>query len=176
MSDLTVEMLREHLETDLLDEALQRLINDAEKEIIKQHGERTTQTDEFHGETLATALFLSRKAEEITTVVEEVKSGDSYEETTLAANDYKLRFEGRQTERLASGDNPRSTWGDVVTVVFVPKDDLDRRLRVAIDLVKLAVAYEGVEQQKVGDYSMKLERYENQKTAILKRLGSWGFA
>jgi len=172
MSDLTVVALRAYLETDLEDNALQRLIDDAESEIVKAHGERSTQTDTFTGETLATALFLSRKAVEITTIVEEVAG----EETTLAADDYRLRYEGRQIQRLATGTNPRSTWGEVVTVLYEPKDDLERRLRVTIDLVKLAVAYNALDSETVGDYAARSVKYEQERSALLARLSGWSFA
>jgi len=172
MSDLTVVALRAHLETDLEDAALQRFIDDAESEVIRRYGERSTQTDTFTGEILATALFLSRKATVITTVVEEVAGT----ETTLASDDYRLRYEGRQIQRLATGTNPRTTWGEVVTVVYEPKDELANRLRVSVDLVKLAVAYNALDSEAAGDYSAKSVRYEKERAEILGRLASWGFA
>jgi len=176
MSTLTVAELRQHLETDFADDALQLLIDDAEKEIIKRHGELNTETDTKTGETLATALFLKRKAESISTVVEEIKSGDGYEETTLSSNDYKLRYGGRQIERLASGDNPRRTWGDVVTIIYTPKDETERRKRVAIDLVKLAAAYNALDSESAGDYKSQSKKYSAERNKLLKQLESWSFA
>ncbi len=176
MSVLIVAELLTHLETDLTDPALQRLIDDAESEIAERVGEPATQTDEFHGETLANVLFLTRKASETTTVTEEVKSGDSYTSTVLAADDYELHFNGRQLRRLSDGTNPASTWGDTVTVVYVPLTDAARRLVITIDLVKIAVAFNALDSEKVGDYSSKSLVYDATRTALINRLKSWDFA
>lgn len=176
MSLLTIDELRDHFNTDLIDGALQRLVDDAEAEIDERHGELGTQTDTFKGDILATALFLSRKAQSISTVTEEIKSGGSYDATILASDDYQLRFEGRQIERLASGTNPRSTWGDIVTVVYVPKDETARRKRVTVDLVKLAAAYNALDSETTGDYASRSLRYTNERASLIAQLESWPWA
>lgn len=176
MSVLSVAELLTHLETDLTDPAIERLIDDAEAEIDERIGELATQTDEFQGETLAQSIYLTRKAAEITTVTEEVKSGSAFVSTVLVADDYELRFSGRQLRRLSDGTNPAGTWGDTVTVVYEPKSDAARRLRITIDLVKVAVAFNALESEKVGDYSSKSVVYEATRTALINKLKSWDFA
>ncbi len=176
MSVLLVAELLTHLETDLTDPAIQRLIDDAESEIDARVGEIATQTDEFHGETHAQAIFLKRKASAITTVTEEYKSGAGWSSTVLAADDYELHFDGRQLRRLSTGTNPAGTWGDTVTVVYVPLTDAARRLVITIDLVKLAVAFNALDSEKVGDYSSKSTVYDATRTALINRLKSWDFA
>lgn len=176
MSVLSVAELLTHLETDLTDPAIQRLIDDAEAEIDERVGELATQTDEFHGETLAQSIYLTRKAAVITTVTEEVKSGSAWVSTVLAADDYELHFSGRQLRRLSDGTNPASTWGDAVIVTYEPKSDAARRLRITIDLVKVAVAFNALESEKVSDYSSKSIVYDATRTALINKLKSWGFA
>ena len=176
MSVLSVAELQTHLETDLTDPAIQRLIDDAEAEIEERIGPLATQTDEIHGEILAQSIYLTRKASVITTVTEEVKSGMAYTSTVLAADDYELHFSGRQLRRLSTGTNPAGTWGDTVTVVYVPISDAARRLVITIDLVKVAVAFNALDSEKVGDYSSKSVAYEATRTALINRLRSWGFA
>ncbi len=176
MSVLIVAELLTHLETDLTDPAIQRLIDDAESEIDERVGELATHTDEFHGETHAQAIFLKRKASAITTVTEEYKSGAGWSSTVLAADDYELHFNGRQLRRLSTGTNPASTWGDTVTVVYVPLTDAARRLVITIDLVKLAVVFNALDSEKVGDYSSKSLAYDATRTALINRLKSWDFA
>lgn len=176
MSMVSVAEIQAHIETDLTDPAIQRLINDAEAEIDDKIGEFATQFDEFQGETMANAFYLTRKASEITTVVEEVKSGDGYTATTLSADDYELRFNGRQLRRLTTGTNPAATWGDTVTVLYVPKDDEARRIRVTIDLVKLAIAFNALDSEKIGDYSAQSTKYEVRRSELIRRLKSWDFA
>lgn len=173
---MTIAELRAHIETDLTDEALGRLLDDAEAEIVSQYGEIATQVDTFEEQCLATAIFLSRKAVTITTVTEELKGGDEYDETVLSANDYKLRYENRQLERLADGDNPRRTWGDVVTVVYVPEDETSQRIRITIDLVRLAVQYNAAKSESIGDYKITSVDYEKERAEILSRFKRWGFA
>lgn len=170
MSDLTIVMLRAHHETDLSDAAVQRLIDDAEAQIVAEIGERTTQVDTFEGENTATAVFLTRPAETITSVIEGRKSGDELIETVLASDDYELRHSGHQLVRLLDGTNPYRYWGDLVVVTYAPKDDLARRLGVTIDLVKLAIEYTGVDEQKIGDFSYKTDRYERKRSALIARL------
>jgi hypothetical protein len=163
---LTVAQMRGHVETDLADEALQRLIDDADEEIIDFAGEFDEQEDCTRNAELSTVLFLSRRAGTVSTVVEQV--GD--DETTLAVDDYRLRNGGTQIERLGTGTNPRTTWGEIVTVTYVPVDRTVRRTRVEIDLVKLAVQYNALTSEGVGDYSSTAKEYEDERARILARL------
>jgi hypothetical protein len=166
MALLTVAQVRAHVETDLADEALERLIDDADAEIIDRAGAVDEQTDEMHGVELATALCLSRRASEITEVVETV----SEDETTLAADDYSLRAGGLFLDRLSTGTNGRSTWGDSVVVTYTPVDRTARRTRVLIDLVKLSVQYNALRSESVGDYSATSAEYETERERLLGRL------
>jgi len=176
MSLFTIAQLRAHVITDLTDDALQDLLDDAEAAIIERHGELETQTDTFDGEINATALFLKRKAQSITTVTEEIRTGDDYDETILDSTDYKLRYDGRVIERLTSGVNSRRTWGDVVTVIYVPVDEEAQRKRMAVDLVKLSLHYNALQSESVGDYKTVSVDYEKSREQILSRLKRWNFA
>jgi len=49
-------------------------------------------------------------------------------------------------------------------------------MRVAIDLVKLAVAFNGLDSEKIGDYAAQQTKYGVRRQEILNRLTSWGFA
>lgn len=180
MSLVTIAQFKEHFETDLVGTALQELLDDAEAEIDKRHGQLATGVDTFENVELATALFLSRQAKlvgGITTVTEEIRLGDgSYQTTVLAADDYQQRYEGRQIERLSTGTNPRRTWGNTVTVVYVPNDDTIRRTRVIIDLVKLAIQYNAMKSEAVGDYKSQSLGYDKERARILATLEDWPFA
>lgn len=176
MSLLTVTELREHFETDLKDEAIQRLIDDAEDEIEQKIGQLQTQSEYIRDVGICTLLFLRRKASSISTVVEEVKVADgSYETTTLSSDDYRL-VSDMQIERLADGTNPRTLWGDNVSLVYIPKDDASRRKVVTVDLVKLAVRYEGVDRESAGDWSMSMAKYDARRKELIRRLEGFGFA
>lgn len=173
---MTVAKIRGHITTDLIDSAIQRFLDDIDAMIDNEYGALATQVDTFEGDIFATALFLSRKAVTITTVTEEVKSGVGYTETVLSANDYKLRYGNGQIERLASGDNPRATWGDVVTIVYAPFDETAQRERVTIDLVRLAIEYNALGSESIGDYKSTSVDYEKERGKILSRLKRFNFA
>jgi hypothetical protein len=169
MSTLTLGEARSMIDTDLNDVALQLMIDDAEAEIAERAGSLASQVDEFKEE-LTNILVLSRKAASISSVVEKDGTGGSYTSTALAATDYWLRQNTRILERLSSGTNPRQFWGDVVIVTYVPQDDTTRRKIVTVDLIKLALAFNGLRSESVGDYSASALEYEEQRQKIIDRL------
>jgi hypothetical protein len=187
MSILTIREARAFIETDLIDFALQMLIDDAEAEITEQVGKIDSQVDIFSEEQMPMAfytgderpyLFLTRKAVSITSIIEKVRWGggywgNGYTIYTLASDDYFLRENNRTIERMAHGTNPRNMWGNVVTVTYVPQDDTARRKQVAIDLVKLAVTYNGVDTERIGDYSSVSKNHNEERNRLISRLRSW---
>ena len=176
MSLLSVKELEEHVETDLDNAAIQRLIDDAEDEIDERYGALTKQTDVKDHVCLSTTLFMSRKVAAFTSVTEEMRSGGDIQETVLDSTDYRLRANNRQIDRLSSGTNPRSTWGDMVTFVYEPKDESKRRKRVTIDLVRLAVQYNAAKGERTGDFTLTSVDYELERGKLLARLGGWNWA
>ena len=170
---IRADQLKEHVETDLSDDALDRLIDDADAEIVKRHGPHVTQEDTFENVAAATAIYLSRPASSITTVTEEIRNGDgAYTSTVLSADDYKLRRNNLQVERLSDGTNSRTTWGDVVTFEYVPAADNARRIRVTIDLVRLAITYNALETEDTGDYRTASLKHEDERDALLRGLAT----
>ena len=176
MSILTIAQLREHVETDLTEAALLRVLTAAESEVNAKIGLPLIQAEVINDIGLCNILFLRRRASTITTVVEEVATGlGIYDITTLAIDDYKLLTD-IQLERLGNGSNPRSRWGDRVSLVYVPKDYNDRRIEVVISLVKLSLQYSGVEHEKVGDWEATMTKYNIKRKEALAQLGGFGFA
>lgn len=177
MSLITKAIIREHFDTDLVDDAVQRLIDEAEALVDKSYGQLATQTDELRECSLSTVLFLSRRAISITTITEEVQGTEGdYTATVLASDDFQTRYEGRQIERLSGGTNSRATWGDIVTVVYVPEDEMAARTGVIIDLVKLSAQYNAMHSEEIGDYRGTSLDYEKERKAILQRLARFPFA
>jgi hypothetical protein len=60
MTLLTVDQFREHVETSLVDDAIQRLLDDAEAEIIRYAGDLGSITELIDGG--SSRLVLSRRA------------------------------------------------------------------------------------------------------------------
>ena len=174
MSLLTLAEARNHIETDLSDAAVQQLIDDAESEILITIGAVATQIDEIENdEPYPAQVFLTRKATAITQVKELI--GDT--ETVLAANDYRLRHGGLSVERLSTGTNPLTVWGEYLTITYTPVDDTVRRKIVTVDLVKLAIAYTGMKSESIGPYSeSQKDDYESERSRLIARLVTTWFA
>lgn len=145
---LTVDQLREHITTDLGDDALQRLLDAAEEAIIARAGASGSREELAGGG--GRFISLALPADSITSVVE----SDGYTITTLAADDYRLYTGGLLLERLSSGTNPRSTWNREVTTTYVPVDNDATRMLVQIELCELAISYRpGLAEETIGEWT-----------------------
>lgn len=173
MSLLTLTLLRELIETDLSDDALQLYLDDAEAEIIKRyglHGESGTEVveDEFPASKIYddgrnSCIYLSRPASTISSVVER----EDDVETTLSSNDYRIIHNGVAVERLTGGTNKREAWAPEVRITYLPVSQLATRKRVQRDLVQLAIQYKGLISEQTGDYSASMDVYQTERNRIL---------
>ena len=165
---MTVEELRDHVETDLTDEALQALLDDAVDEIIGRFGDDGNVTRVMYG--AGPYLTLRRPAATVTSIVEANRQRTPL--LTLVPGDYALMHGGRTIERLSGASGYVGYvggWAPVVTVVYTPVSEQTLRNRVAIDLVKLAVRYAGVSSEHIGDYNVTYEpNYLRERERILQ--------
>lgn len=161
---LPLAAVREHVETDLVDAALQRLIDDAAAQIVTAAGSAATQTDTVR-DPLARVVTLTRSAAAITSVHE--RTHDT--ERALAAGDWRLTNECELVRQM-TGPNPRAWWGDEVRVVYMPMVDAATRQRVLIDLVRLAVQYQALESSSDGSLSQVHRDYAAERRALLSAL------
>ena len=164
MALLAIAQLRDNFETDLVDDAITRLLDAAEAAIDKQSGALAAQTDSVEG--LTRSVFASRPIGSITSVTEIINDAS----TVLASDDYR-QIGNRQLRRLADGTNGRSLWGDEVVIVYAPVSDVKQRTRVQLDLVKLAIQYQGVKTARMGsDLRFDFPNYEQERQSILSGL------
>ena len=168
MTLMTLPEVRQNVETDLEDDALQRVMDGVEQDIDQQFGAVASQVDDLEGG--LKSLFATRPISSITTIVETVGTT----ETTLAADDYKLRHNS-QIDRLNTGTNSRIRWGDRVEVTYVPVDDTDKRRLVYIRLIELAIKYNALGNERVGDYSSQSVDFTAEREKILGGLKRKGF-
>lgn len=156
MAELAVTELRAHIETDLTDVALQRLLDAAIADVGPESDvpEYTTGLGRRY-------IFLSRPASAIVSAVEHVESAD----LTLAISDYRI-LGGSQIERLTTGTNPAYFWNERVTITYTPSD-LAKRAQALIDLVRLEVERRAVTSEGIGDYQMSAPEYEAERTRIV---------
>ena len=168
---LTTDELREHLETDLVEAALARLNDDAQARVDEHAGPLATETDIFqvvsadYPDGRDRVISLTRPLDSVTNVTEQIFDADP---VVLAVDDYFIS--GNQLQRLTTGTNPRTYWGHKVTVVYAPVNNEATRKGVIIDLVKLAVAYQGVKADGAGDYRMTAPAYKAARAEVLDAL------
>jgi len=161
---ITVAQLRQHVETCLIDDAVQRLIDAADSEIIARLGELATATEVLDGGN--EMLHLVRKASSITSATERVSETDY----VLGADDYSLLSDGSRVQRLQGSTYPATSWDGRVTIVYVPISDSARRIELEIDLVRLALQYEAHGGKDIGDVSIKPLDYQAEREKLFGRL------
>jgi hypothetical protein len=167
MALLTSTEVRTHVETGLVDAALQRIMDAAEEDIDQKFGAVSSQVDDLEGK--LKSVWTTRPISSITSVVETLGTDD----TTLASDDYAQRH-GMQLDRLTDGTNGRRLWGDRVKVTYTPTDTTDRRTAVYIRLIKLDVEYKGLASERAGDYNSASFDYTREREKILSGLRNEG--
>lgn len=166
---LTVDDLRDFVETSLSDPSLGLLLDAAYEDIDRVLGLAGYDDEPASITELLTVgpgdlLMLSRPAEAVVSVVED-------DDTELDDDDYEL-LRDQMLRRLDTGTNPRSCWYRRVKVTYAPLSDVASRDRAAIALVKLDLSNEpGVQSERLGDHSITFatgtSSYLDQREAIL---------
>lgn len=164
MALLTVSEIREHVETDLGDTALARVVDAADEEIIDRLGVLASATEVL--DATGVLLHLARKATAITSVVERIYEDDY----TLATNDYQLLSDGFRVQRLQGTNYPSLTWRGRVTISYTPKDETISRKQLLVDLVKLQLQYSGNKSEAIGSASIQRADYAKEKDSLFNTL------
>jgi hypothetical protein len=162
---LTIDELRAYVTSALSDDALQALLDAAERDI----GSFDQVVTERHEGGLP-ALVLSRLPGTFASVKEDA---DEAVPLTLGTTDY--RVDGYILYRLDTGSNPSTYWIGEVEVKYTPtSDDEPERKRAQLALVRLDLAIaSGVTSESIGDYSVSYGSnsrgsvYAEQRAAIL---------
>ena len=174
---LTVDQLREHVDSSLTDPELGRLLDAAYESIEAVIGPGG---DDDYPATVTEVLtvgpgdlfMLSRPASAILSISESRSAP-----TTLAADDYQLV--GTQlVKRLRDGTHSRSSWHGQVTVSYTALADENRRDVAAIALINLDLTYQpGLQSEKLGDHTVTYSfggsgasKYQDERAAILASL------
>lgn len=164
MADLTVAELRQHVESDLGDPALQRLLSDAYSVVRERAGSTDPVTSRYVGNGDSVIWLGGRVAAVPLTSVTE--NGTVLVEGTS----YRVLYEGRGIERIDPVTLRARAWGADVTVVYNRADDDARRKRVVIDLCKLALQFDGTQSNSVGDWSQTNPEYQRAREQVLRGL------
>ena len=168
---VTADQVREHLGSNSTDtdEVLQRLIDEADAEVVSRYGPHSIDgpvTEVHVGGTFR--LFPHRVVKEIAKVTET----DGNVSVVLSDDDYRSWYGGRMLQRLADGSHPRSCWGERVELEFTPVDDDAQRRMAIIRLAQLGLPYSGLQSESVGPYSAQNLDYAKEREAILKQLST----
>lgn len=170
MAILTVDELREHIESPLGNDALQLLLDAAEELIVARAGASGARTEIIDGG--GRYLPVSRPIDSISSIKELVGTT----ETTLAADDYLERGD-LLLQRLEYGTNPSSYWRGRVTVAYTPATDDASRKKVQLDLCQLALTYQpGLAEEDIGAWrqvfttSNSAWNVDSEREAILAQL------
>lgn len=161
--------LRQHVESDLSDTALQRVLDSEEAEIVRRYGAHATASETLAGN--QAIILLSRGAASVTAITETDLDGTELE---LETDDYRLLHGGHTLERLTTGTNAAAWWAPLVTVEYVPISQVEQRRLVLIELAKLALMYSGAASERVGDYSVQGVNYTRERERIMRRLAPLG--
>lgn len=160
---LTTDELLEHVESDLGDDALQRILDSEEGEIVRRYGTLGTVTEQRLN--AGPLIVLSQRAASITSV----SYFDAYTEYPIPP----IGGDATQYYRLANGSTLELFgWSayDRLTITYVPEDTTEQRRVVLIALCKLALAYSGYSNQNDPSGGENPLDYTREREALLRTL------
>ncbi len=165
-----IDRVKERVETDFSDTELQAFIDEALADIRDRYG-ADADSDSPITRTLIgdkTSLDLKRPLDASETIVVTEYVGTVT--TVLAADDYRIWYNGRTIQRLNDGTNARTKWGDRADITYTPLDDTKQREEVVIKVMQLSVEYEGVSSRKVGDVATSHADYTAERERLITSL------
>jgi hypothetical protein len=168
MGLLTVDELREHVETALPDTALERILASCELAITQWAGPLVIDPHELTVEDVTESvnapgrtLLLLRQAPTAVTGVVDIAGGI---ESGVDPSD--VRIEGRYLRRLGM-----ASWGERTVVTYTPTDDSAIRRTVLIQLVQLELNVQpGMASQGAGPWSETYGKYLRQRNELLRAI------
>jgi len=165
MGLLTVDELREHVETAMPDTALERILASCELAIAQWAGPLSFDEDDQVVDVTESVsapgrtLLLVRQAPTAITSVTGIHGGI---ESGVDPSD--VRIEGRYLRRLAM-----ALWGERTTVTYTPTDDSAVRRTVLVQLVQLELNVQpGMAAQGAGPWSETYGKYLRQRNELLR--------
>ena len=171
-----LDRLKGRVETDLSDLELQAMIDETVAEIEARFGANASITETLDGNRIFLSLHrLIDEGQSITVVeIEPANTGASANETTLAADDYRIRHGGRIVERLIDGTNGRDGWAPLVRVTYTPVSDQIQRDEAVIRVVQVDLNERGLSAEKAGDYNATYRDATVERERLINRLAPKG--
>ncbi len=168
--------LKGRVETDLTDLELEAMIDETVAEIEARFGANAAITELMEGRRKFLSVHrLINEALTITVVeIDPANTGAAANETTLAADDYRIRHGGRIVERLVDGTNGRLEWAQLVRLTYTPASDQPQRDETVIRVVQIDIEARGVSAEKTGDFSASYLDATKERERLINRLAPRG--
>lgn len=168
---VTPDIIREHFETDLSDDALNRIIAAENAEIVTRYGDNSALTEQYNfmvngHRTPVNRVWTKQKIGAITSVKEGPTLKPEDLTTLTEGTDYLVINEDRAIERQDRCFDTR------VEVVYTPLSDEARRDMVTIDLCKLTIQFNALDEEEVGDWDGNYLEYQKERESILSTLSA----
>ena len=167
---ITISELEDHVETDLPEAALQRLIDAADRDIIDRYGPHTDQPLTVDIVPKGRQIFLPYPPAVSITSIKEYSPG--YGKLPRDADD--VSSDNWQLVSPTKIIRVGFAFQERAIVTYVPVDDTDQREHMLIDVVNLAIVYEAEKISGVGEggFGVSTEHfdYRKEREAILSRL------
>ncbi len=146
---LTIEQVRDQVQTDLTDAALGKVYDAELRRIVKEVGAEKAVVETKRGLGLV-ELFTRRPIATINSIKERTEQNS--DQVTLAADDFRI-VGNRQIIRLSTGTNSATFWGIEAVIDYDPVDNIDLRNSTLIELIRIAMDISLKQSEKDGDYS-----------------------
>lgn len=171
MTILSIDALRQRIETPASDSALGDLLDRIEADIVRHLGNpyvnATTPVSETHrGD--GYSLFLKRRILSVDTVTEYILGASGWTPQALTeGSDFLVWNDEGRLERRQMG------WRARVVVAYVPQDDRPAWKEAELDLARIALSRSALKSESVGgEYSFTApDDWEVEKARVLQRLG-----
>ena len=170
MTLLTVEDLEEHVETDLPEDAIARLIEATTKDITDRYGANTDVEATVDVRGGNRRLYIPYPPAERIIEIKEYRPGYNQlprDAKVVDPNVYQMISEG-SVMRVGH------SFAERVIIRYMPINDMGQRRHMAIDLVRLAIVYEAEKISGVGEggFGINTEHvdYQKERNAILGRM------
>lgn len=161
---LTASEVRQHVETDLDETGLQRIIDRADADLLQRAGPHVgpiTETLPGGGG----SAFVARPIATLTSVREGERISGATPALDLTLDVRLWAGEGRLERRPAG-----TRFDQIVEVVYDPIDDSERRKRTLLELVRLDLSQSGRGKERVGEYSYAGLDYRRHREALMSEV------
>lgn len=160
---VNVEEVKALVKTDLSDAELGSIIDRAEFAIVEIAGKPQTSsldlslTETIYGGTQN--LFLKRPINSVTSITEDT--------VLLASTSYRIYTKQGRVVRLPLG----SIWGDVISVVYIPSENISIFKQATIDLVRNIISRTTLQSESIGgEYSYTMMDWKKEARVIARGL------